>query len=112
MQYMYGTFSPEQIEANSKAMHSEIHRLLLYKDSNVNDVIFNSDIEFKSYFENLLFRFGGLNDLLGQPDCMVPLMCTLQSALTYVFSDNYNYKKYRGMILDVHGYISQIFKEV
>lgn len=112
MEYLYGTFSDRQIEVNAKYMHNEIHKLLIYKDNDVTKKIFNSENDFLNYFNNLLFRFGGLNELLGEPDYMVSLMATLQAALDEVTSENYDFHKFRHLILDSHGYIKAMFEEV
>lgn len=112
MRHRYGTFTDEQIQLHSSIMHSEVHKLLLYKDRNVKQEIFKSDEEFRSYFNNLLHRFGGLNDLLNCPVQMVALLSTLQSAYDMVFSNKFNYCEYRRLILDAHGFIKDMFEEM
>lgn len=112
MNYLYGNFSDNQIELNAKIMHSEVHKLLLYKDNKITETIFVSEKDFLNYFTNLLYRFGGLNELLGEPVEMVSLMSTLQAAKDEVCSDNYNWNNFRRLILDAHGFIKLMFKEV
>lgn len=112
MKYLYGKFSDNQISTNAKIMHNEIHKLLLYKDNKVDEKIFNSEEDFQNYFTNLLKRFGGLNELLGEPNFMVSLMSTLQAAYDEVNSENYNFLTFRRLILDSHGYIKAMFEEV
>lgn len=112
MKHLYGNFSNNQILLNAKIMHNEVHKLLLYKDKMVEENIFNSEDDFINYFTNLLFRFGGLNELLGEPVSMVSLLSTLQAALDEVKSSSYNYSNYRRLILDAHGYIKLMFEEV
>lgn len=111
MKYLYGTFSDKQIEINTQLMHNEVHKLLLYKDNNITDIIFEDDDAFLNYFKNLLYRFGGLNTLLGEPVEMVGLMSTLQAAYNEIIDENYSWKSFRRLILDSHGYISSINKE-
>ena len=110
MQYLYGEFSDKQIDEAVKQMHKDIHKLLLYKAEDVTTKIFKSDEEFLKFFSNTLFRFGGLNELLGEPPTMVSLMSTLQAAYDLVKSDSYQFKKYRRAILDCHGYIASMFE--
>lgn len=112
MTYKYGEFSDKQINDNSKMMHSEVHKLLLYKDKNVKQEIFQSDEAFLSYFSNLLKRFGGLNELLGCPSKMVDFMSTLEAAYLMVQSKEYNFNEYRRLILDAHGFIKDMFEEM
>ena len=110
MTYLYGDFSDSQIEINATIMHNEIHKLLLYKDPKITPKNFNSDNDFLNYFNNLLYRYGGLNKLLGEPSHMVAFMSTLQSAYDEVSSEKYNYKAFRRLILDAHGYIKAMFE--
>ena len=112
MHYLYGEFTDEQINKTVISMHSDIHKLLLYKDRNITEQIFNSEEDFVNYFTNLLFRFGGLNELLGEPKEMVDFMSTLQSAFDEATNDNFQYKVFRRAILDSHGYIKAMFEEV
>ncbi len=112
MEYLYGTFSNKQITEAARLMHNDVHKLLLYKDKKIEEIIFNTEEDFFNYYDNLLFKFGGLNELLGEPDQMVMLMSTLQAALDDIQSDHYNYKTFRKAILDSHGYIKAMFEEV
>lgn len=108
LEYIYGYFSDNQLISHVKAMHSEVHKLLLYKDENIAETIFKSDEHFMNYFSNLLYRFGGLNELLGEPDYMVALMSTLQAAYDLCEKENFNYDVFRRLILDAHGYIKSM----
>ncbi len=112
MTYKYGNFTKQQIKDKSKIMHSEVHKLLLYKDKNVSQEIFTDDVAFLSYFSNLLKRFGGLNELLGCPSEMVDFMSTLEAAYKMVQSNDYNFCEYRRLILDAHGFIKDMFEEM
>ncbi len=110
MQYKYGEFSNEQINETVISMHNNIHKLLLHKDRNITEQIFDTDEDFKSYFKNLLFWFGGLNELLGEPQEMVDLMSTLQGAYDEIFRKPFRYYVFRRAILDCHGYIKEMFE--
>jgi len=111
MEHLYGKFSEEQIIETAQRMHSEVHKLLLYKDPKIFDRVFNSDEDFEIYFSNLLFRFSGLDTLLGKPETMVRLLSVLQAAYNEAFSDTFNYKIFRRAILDAHSLIKSIFEE-
>lgn len=112
MKYLYGDFSDKQIKVNTAAMHNEIHKLLLHKDKHVTETIFKTDSDFISYFTNLLIRYGGLNELLGESDFMIALMSTLQAAYAEIFKEDFHYRTFRKLILDAHGYIKLMFEEV
>lgn len=111
MNYIYGTFPTEQTQKIEKLMHNEIHKLLLHKDPKVTDKIFENENDFQKYFENLLYRFGGLNSLLNYPPIMILLLSSLQSALDETKKNDFNFYVYRKLILNSHGYLSQIFNE-
>ena len=113
MQYLYGEFTDEQINKTVISMHNDIHKLLVYKDPEITEQIFNSEEDFVNYFTNLLFRFGGLNELLGEPKEMVSLMSTLQGAYREIRNPKkYKFWRFRRAILDCHGYIKAMFEEV
>lgn len=112
MEYLYGDFSDKQIANAKHTMHNEIHKLLLYKDKRIKNTFFSNEEEFKKYFRNLLFRYGGLNELLGEPNTMIPFMSTMQAAYSLAKSNHFDYRVFRRAILDSHDYIESIFKEV
>jgi hypothetical protein len=112
MEYLYGEFSDNQIELNAEIMHSEIHKLLLHKDNKITEQLFSSEDDYLKYFNNLLYRYGGFNELLGEPVHMVSLMSTLQAAYDEVRHKPFNYPVFRRLILDAHGYVKQMFEEV
>ena len=80
MDYRYGTFSDEQVRQAALLMHNEIHRLLLYKDSQITELIFADDEEFFAHFERLLYRFGGMNSMFNEPPLMIAFMSSLEAA--------------------------------
>ena len=109
MRYLYGEFSDKQVKINANHLHNKIHKLLLYKDKNIKDIIFNTNEEFNSYFLNLLFYIGGLNKILGEPKEMMSLMSVLQTAYNETQNESFSYKVYRKLILDAHGFIKSMF---
>jgi hypothetical protein len=108
VEYIYGDFSFEQVMDYCRAMHSEVHKLLLYKDDNIAEKQFDSDERFLNYFSNMLYRFGGLNELLGEPHYMVALMSTLRAAYDECKNANFRFYVFRRLILDAHGYIKSM----
>lgn len=112
MDYLYGVFTNEQMTYCARKMHGEIHKLLLHKDPNIFDKVFDSDAEFYSFFINILKRYGGLNELLGEPREMVSLMSTLQAAYNESQKLDFDFTEFRRLIFDAHGYLTQTFGEV
>ena len=110
MQYIYGTFTDKQINEAVRAMHNDIHKLLLYKDNRIEEKIFEDDEAFLIFFENVMFKLGGTKTLFNDNGIMVTLMSELQAALDNAKSDHFSYKKFRRAILDSHGYIKAMFE--
>lgn len=110
MRYIYGDFTDKQITDAVRAMHNDIHKLLLYKDKHITETIFEDDEAFLIFFENVLFKLGGTKTLFNNNGYMVTLMSTLQAAYDEVTSDHFNYVTFRRAILDSHGYIKFMFE--
>lgn len=105
-------FTNAQIKNQAKLMHNEIHKLLLYKDNKINDLIFDSSEDFMQYFSNIILRYCGLNVLMGQPEQMIAFISTLQAAFNETKRDDFRYNVFRRLIFDAHGYLTQMFGEV
>lgn len=105
-------FTDSQIKDYAKLMHSEIHKILLYKDKYVKDIIFDSEDDFNQYFSNIILRYCGYNYLLGQPEQMIAFISTLQAAFNETKKDDFRYNVFRRLIFDAHGYLTQMFGEV
>lgn len=112
MEYLYGEFTDRQIEISASIMHGEVHKLLLYKDKYFEEKVFEDDQAFLRFFRNILVRYGGLNELLGEPENMVAFMSTLKAAYDEVRNPHFRFGKFRRLILDAHTYISAMFEEV
>lgn len=110
MQYIYGNFTDKQINEAVRAMHGDIHKLLLYNDKTIEEKIFEDDEAFLVFFENVMFKLGGTKTLFNDNGIMVILMATLQGAMDNFKSDHFSYKKFRRAILDSHGYIKAMFE--
>ena len=98
MQYIYGSFTDKQINEAVRAMHNDIHKLLLYKDNTIEEKIFEDDEAFLVFFENVMFKLGGTKTLFNDNGLMVTLMATLQGAMDNFKSDHFSYKKFRRAI--------------
>ncbi|MFR3658986.1 MAG: hypothetical protein ACLTWK_12045 [Eisenbergiella sp.] len=110
MEHIYGNFSNKQIYVNARLMHGDVHKLLLYKDPSVTDVIFEDDCSFLNFFKNLMIRFSGFNSLLGKPAYMISFLSTMQAAYDEACNPEFDFQKYRHLLLDVHGYIKRMFE--
>lgn len=108
--YLYGKFTDKQIIEATRAMHNDIHKLLLYKDKRIEETIFEDDEAFLVFFQNVMFKFGGTKTLFNNNGIMVILMSTLQGAYDNVTSDEFDYITFRRAILDSHEYIKLMFE--
>ena len=100
MDHLYGEFSKIQMQEQKKHLHNSIHWLLIYKEEDYPQLDY--------YFETLLWRISGLNDILFQPPELVTLISLLQAAKKEALKDNCDFKKYRKLILDSHSLIDKI----
>ena len=110
MKYIYGSFTKRQIKEAAHAMHKDVHKLLIYKDNQKEEKIFENDEAFLIFFQNVMFKFSGTKTLFNNNGIMVTLMATLQAAYNEVTSDEFDYMTFRRAILDSHNYIKQMFE--
>lgn len=104
MMHLYGEFTATQIKEQKKSLHNSIHWLLIYKEENYEYL--------DAYFDSLLLRVGGLNDILFAPPELVTLISLLQAARKEACNDNFSFKRYRKLILDSHSLIDKIKEEM
>lgn len=103
MEYLYGSFSSKQMEQAKKQMHSMIHWLLIYKEQN-----YDPD-KLDRYFNTVLLRLSGFNELLEYPETLVELISNLQAARTMAKAKLFQFADYRKLILDSHTLIDRCF---
>ena len=95
MNYKYGTLPQEQIHQEKEKLKSAIFILLPYKES--------SYALLDKYFESLLFRINGLNELFMHQSEIITLMSILEAARR-----EENFKVYRKAILDATALVDAI----
>lgn len=104
MMHLYGHFTPTQMKEQKKSLHNSVHWLLIYKEENYEYL--------DAYFDSLLLRIGGLNDILFEPPELVTLISLLQAARKEACNVDFSFKRYRKLILDSHSLIDKIKEEV
>lgn len=104
--HKYGEFEDSQIEATKKYIRKQIYFLLLCVDPNTKDEYLNVNVE--SAFNNILVKVSGLNDILFYPSELVLIISLLQSALNEYMSPNFDFMKYRKLILDAGNEVLKI----
>ena len=96
--HKYGEFKQEQTEYYQQKLRKKIFWLVLYTDKNTKDDFENIDVI--KYHENLLFEISNYNELLLYPKDFVEIINTLESALTILKSDDFDFVKYKKLIFD------------
>ena len=109
MDYRYGNFTQDQIVETKQKMRKQIFFLLLIVDPVKAEEYDNVDVN--EAIDNVLNEFGGLNDLLNYPKELVEIMALINAAKIEYNSRNYNWSKYRKLILDAGNKVLKI-KEV
>ena len=110
MKHLYnGEFTQNQIAQTKKSLRGSIFFLLLCVDRETAHEY--EEVDVKKCFNNLLLRLGGLNDLLLNQVEIVTTMSLLQAALKEYRKDNFNFFKYRKLILDAGAEIDKLKEE-
>lgn len=106
MKHLYGYFADEQMENYKVKLHKELFWLLIYKDPKTKDEYLN--VDFNKYFDGIMRKMDGLNELLSYPTEIVAIMSLLEAALIESKKVDFDYKAYRKLVLDAHSLIDKI----
>lgn len=106
MKHLYGYFTDEQMDEYKTKLHKDVFWLLIYKDPNKIEDFPNVDYE--KYFEGLMLRINGLNELLSHPMEIVEMMSVLEAALLETRKEIFDFKTYRKLIFDAHSLVDKI----
>ena len=109
MNYLYGEFTQNQIIETKKSLRGSIFFLLLCVDKDTSHEY--EDVDVNKCFKGLLWKIGGLNQLLMEQPELVTVMSLLQSAMDEYNSPKFNFYKYRKLILDAGAEVAKL-KEV
>jgi len=106
MRNLYGNFDDEQMNNYKVKLHKELFWLLIYKDPKTKDEYL--DVDFNKYFDGLMRKIDGLNELLFYPTEIVAIMSLLEAALIESKKVDFDYKAYRKLVLDAHSLVDKI----
>jgi len=110
MKHLYnGEFTQNQIAKTKKSLRNSIFFLLLCVDPKTASEYENVDVD--KCFKNLLYRLGGLNDLLLNQVEIVTTMSLLQAASKEYNDGQFDFQKYRKLILDAGSEINKLREE-
>lgn len=106
----YGHYSPTQIREIKLSVRKSIFFLLLYVDPETRQQY--QDIDVERAFRNLQYRLNGLNSILLEPPELVDTMSFLEAALNeymrYMSGEDFEFSKYRKLILDAGACIMKV----
>ena len=107
--HKYGEFADMQISKIKQIIRKRIFFLLLVAEDEVktNKTKF-PDVNLEQANTTLLWRLSGLNELLGTPTELVIILSLLEEAKNTIQPDNFDYKKYRKLILDAGAEVMNI----
>lgn len=109
MIYKYGTFTNNQIALTKAEIRKQIFFLLLCADPKTKDEY--EYVNLNEAFNGLLYKLGGLNSILGEPQELVDVISLLEEALIIYNKPTFNFKIYRKLILNA-GALTNNIKEV
>lgn len=104
--YKYGCFDDEQMNQVKLKLRKQIYFLLLYVDSDTCDSFPGIDVNMA--FDDLLTRLDGLNGILRFPCGLVGVISLLESARKEYNHQDFDFYRYRKLILDAGSEIMRI----
>ena len=106
MEHLYGYFTDGQMENYKTKLHKDVFWLLLYKDPQKIDEFL--DVDYEKYFNGLMLKINGLNELLSYPSEIVEMMSILEAALLETRREYFNFRTYKKLIFDAHSLIDKL----
>lgn len=98
VKHKYGEFKPNQVEYYQQKLRRKLFWLILYTDENTNQDFKNVDVV--KYHEHLLFEISNYNKLLLYPKNFSEIINTLDSALSILKSDHFDFLRYKKLVFD------------
>ena len=105
--HKYGEFADMQISDITKYLRKRIFFLLLYAEDMESKTNF-PNVDLKQANTSLLWRISGLNELLGKPKELVTVLSLLEEANNIINDQNFDFAKYRKLILDAGAEVIKI----
>ena len=106
MEHKYGEFDTIQFQQAKEYMRKQIFFLLLIVDPNTKDSFeyVNQD----EAFQEIMTKLSGMNHLLEEPPELVMVLSLLEEAYHEFKSSEFEYKRYRKLILDAGSEVLKI----
>lgn len=98
------SFSEEELKSYFTRLHKRVHWLLVYKEENFPTL--------SAYFDYILYQLKGLQSLYPDIHHIMELVVLIRAAKIESEKEDYDHFIYRKSILDAHGIIEEIEKEL
>ena len=105
--HKYGEFADMQISEIKEILRKRIFFLLLVAEDLETKTKF-PEVNLEQANTTLLWRISGLNDLLGAPKELVTVLSLLEEAKNTINDQNFDFAKYRKLILDAGAEVMKI----
>ena len=102
MDGLYGNISTEQLTDFKRWLHSKIHWLLVYKESE------DFNVNLNDYFLEVMKLIGSAGEVLKQDSVSLQILTLLNRAYAEAMSDEYNHDRYRHYILEAHNLVDKL----
>lgn len=102
MDGLYGKISQEQLTDFKKKLHSKVHWLLIYKESN------DFTVDYDAYYTELMNYIGQAGEVLHQDSTILEILTTLAMAYSETVKDEFNHGRYRRYVLEAHNLIDRL----
>lgn len=109
MQHKYGEFTDKQMALTKKEIQKQIFFLLLCADPKTKKQY--DYVNLNKAFEGLLYKLGGLNSVLNEPQELVDIISLLEEAKIKYNEPQFDFKVYRRLVLNA-GSLADKIKEV
>ena len=96
--HKYGKFTNDQLDEVLLKLRKKIFFLLLYVDPKTRHEYENIDV--LGAFDNILYELGGMNSILFAPPHLITVISLLEEARLEYLNEDFNFPKYRKLILD------------
>ena len=96
--FEYGECTVHQVEFYKTKLKKKIFWLIIYTDPNTNEPY--KDFDVKKFHKNLIEEFSSFNSMFDFPDDFLEIVNCLNEAFDILESDNFDFQKYRKLVLD------------
>ena len=96
--HKYGSFDISQFNKYKERMKKKIFWLIIYTDSKTNEQY--QDVDVVAYHKHIMKQISGLNSLLLQSSKIVDILCALETALSILEKEEFDFQSYRKLVLD------------